>query len=1170
MAKTPPKNTTFGSSDKGETRIDVLEQELESLKKLIDAEDEKLKKLQEEQKLKKDLTNQEIARLDILNKQKEAKKNLTDAEITELEVLIEKQKIKKDLLDQEVASLKFLDENNKKYKELNNRIQRLKKAREEELAIIKKELKSFDEIDASMASIAKFTSKSGKSFEIFEKATSNVQNTIKGIDALMADVSVGDQKQITNYLNSLKETQTSINQAYSGLTQRNISEEEYNQIVKQQTSNLTSLFNTLNLSTDVSEKLAEALNNSITNITDFGKASEGALTQMTLLDESISILGTNVPGLQELKNVFKNLNSDSILLKGSVFALGAALGNIFGQLALAGPSAGIQAFFDRMQTEIDRAREVGQIENEFQFVGKKAAFDKGQIAIDAAKEAIKIESDFQQVSGKIDLERSQNRIDSQNEINRLTIDAAYASQRAANQFSAEMQSGAASFQAAAKTALFGDKLGGVGYGAAQLQLAGVGAEKIAEQMATAGDVMGKMPTSRIAADMAVMSTRTGASSEAIAQLTKSFMLVDGVSQQTALNLQEGMRAMATAANIPLNTLMQDVAEASKEMIGYQIRSTSALASQVAFTKSIGVNFNEIAKAGRSMVLNYKDSIKSEMQLSAILGRNVDLSEVRSKFASGDVKGAIEALKAQGLNPEEMGMFEQEALSQALGGIDLASLRNIATQTGKNVGLGEGNVAAANQQFLSRTQSAQATLNSQQAQISAQQAIIDAQLSAKITDAYLNSDGYKNYQAALALQAIEQTKYNALLAKNAIDAETNNKNLQDALKSQQVGLANLQAEITTAFQKTEAYRDAIAESARLGLYRSVIEGILPAITSLLGGWLATMALGKFGAIPVKITGGGDFGGGAGGFGGQGGGKPTTRPTTQTTQQPFGGVSRSPYANPPASPPGGTSVAGPTQSRTTLKSGSYVEGGVAYSKSGKKLTGAASQSVLNSAEKIKTTTPSVVRGGKKGGIKGTLGLAHTLFSMLPVGGGEGEGGLEMSGMLESLSNITSMIPTSMSGGVGKFAKGGAKLLGKLAWPIQIATSLYDAYEGFNVDKTASITDKFKNAGNNLLSGLTFGLLGKNAEGIKANKYVNNTAPSTSNISTQMATGMNIAPMQPVTQMTTGVNFAPIQPMAQMTTGMNFATMQPTPITKSVVATSTQPAPPMTKGVDVKPTP
>jgi hypothetical protein len=62
-------------------------------------------------------------------------------------------------------------------------------------------------------------------------------------------------------------------------------------------------------------------------------------------------------------------------------------------------------------------------------------------------------------------------------------------------------------------------------------------------------------------------------------------------------------------------------------------------------------------------------------------------------------------KAQGLNPADMNMFQQEQLSQALGGMDLNTLQKIATNDGTNVGgLSEGNVKKGNQNFLSKTQS----------------------------------------------------------------------------------------------------------------------------------------------------------------------------------------------------------------------------------------------------------------------------------------------------------------------------------------------------------------------------------------------------------------------------------------------------------------------------------
>jgi hypothetical protein len=69
-----------------------------------------------------------------------------------------------------------------------------------------------------------------------------------------------------------------------------------------------------------------------------------------------------------------------------------------------------------------------------------------------------------------------------------------------------------------------------------------------------------------------------------------------------------------------------------------------------------------------MVLNYKDSIKAEMKLSALLGKQVDLSRVRQKFASGDAAGAAEALRAQlkGIDIDKMNMFQRQGLQEATG------------------------------------------------------------------------------------------------------------------------------------------------------------------------------------------------------------------------------------------------------------------------------------------------------------------------------------------------------------------------------------------------------------------------------------------------------------------------------------------------------------------------
>jgi hypothetical protein len=204
-----------------------------------------------------------------------------------------------------------------------------------------------------------------------------------------------------------------------------------------------------------------------------------------------------------------------------------------------------------------------------------------------------------------------------------------------------------------------------------------------------------------------------------------------------------------------------------------------------------------------MVMNYKDSIKNEMQLSAMLGKNVDLSEVRAKFASGDTEGAMKSLQAQGLDPAQMDMFAQEQLSQALGGMDLNSLQKISKNQGAQVGgLKAGSAKAGNQDFLSRTQSAEATLNQQQASISANTAILDAKLSEKIADSYLESPEYASLK----------TKQNEAA--------------QEAAK--------LATAMTDAWKSTDAYKQSLTDSMKLDFISGLKENLMAGGAAILGG------------------------------------------------------------------------------------------------------------------------------------------------------------------------------------------------------------------------------------------------------------------------------------------------------------------------------------------------
>ena len=658
-------------------------------------------------------------------------------------------------------------------------------------------LRDFDEYEGALNSITNTLGKQSDIYGLINKkleATKTLVGSIADKIDNATDLEDKHKKSIYAAAEAYKKSKQTIAESNLELKKGNITQEEYNKAVQESYKNYEKVVSAIDTSNKSAKRTVNTLNKMGNEMKSFAEAAKKSEERMEQLGTALDELGSSgIPVMDKLSGALKNIaNKDAKGAKLAIVALGAAIGGLAANYFGAPLAAAIQAGNDIKQTEIDRAKEVGSIESERRFIDKK-----------------------------IGMELNQSRIDSANEVNRLTIEAGYAQQRAANQFSATMKSAAAEFSAASKTAFFGNSIGGVGYASAQMQMAGIGADRVAGAMSAAADATGRLSSAKVGADMAIMAARTGQSEESIASISEAFMRMDGLSESSAMNMQEGLRAMADSAKINLGGLMSEMAESTKDMLGYQIKSTSALAKQITFAKTLGVKFGDIAKAGQNMVLNYQDSIKAEMQLSAMLGKNVDLSEVRAKFASGDTEGALKALKSQGLNPADMDMFQQQQLSSALGGMDLSTLSKVATNTGRSGGnLQAGNATAGNKSFLQRSTNAQASLAAQQAQISADQAIVDAKLSQKITEAYLTSDGYKTYQNALADQAVNQ--------------------------------ANLNAEITTAFQKTKEYINAIAQTNQLATERAFTENLISAGGAILGGVVGNALGGKIeGMIAKKV-------------------------------------------------------------------------------------------------------------------------------------------------------------------------------------------------------------------------------------------------------------------------------------------------------------------------------
>ena len=576
------------------------------------------------------------------------------------DIALQKQQAQADL----DASKKSDADYDKKEKRLKNLIQleeKLKKNQETQLRLQEQSLNNVEELESSTRSLGVSMGKNNKVFKGFQLTTSSISGTLQTVSLKMKNLGPDAKefkKEIFKTADATKSLGKAIIENTNKLKKGRITQEQYNASIIDYYENLEDQIETLEGSltglTGASKKNAEAILATFkaekTTLEASATAAKNSTAAIKGLDFATSqFAATGVPAMSEFGEVLKTAANGGKGLTLAMAGLGAAAGKALYDLGLVGDKIGTIAKYDAQIAPL-QAKIEGSLMKFDLGQGKKG--DKNFVAMEASMDA-----------------------------------------------AASLTQMAIEFKSASKTALFGKGLGSVGYGAGQLQLAGISAETIATSMKDATSTMGSNVSAKFGADIAVLAKRTGQTSEGIASITDAFMRTGNVSAETALNMQEGLRAMADQAGINLGALMEDVAAASKDALSYQLKSPNAIAKAATFAQSLGVKFTDIAEAGKNMVLNYKDSIKAEMGLSAMLGRRVDLSQVRAKFAAGDQKGALAALKAQGLDPSKMNQFQQEQLKNATGGMDLNALQKIATRTGRTGELGGADTRTENEKFL---------------------------------------------------------------------------------------------------------------------------------------------------------------------------------------------------------------------------------------------------------------------------------------------------------------------------------------------------------------------------------------------------------------------------------------------------------------------------------------
>jgi hypothetical protein len=173
----------------------------------------------------------------------------------------------------------------------------------------------------------------------------------------------------------------------------------------------------------------------------------------------------------------------------------------------------------------------------------------------------------------------------------------------------------------------------------------------------------------------------GGSADDVMNMTNMFRLMGKTSASMAQNLIAGITEFAKINSLAPQAIFNQIKDAGEDIYKFSNGTAESFVKQAGLLTKMSVSMSQMMKASDSMVLNYKDSIKAEMSLSAMLGKNVNLSEVRAKLMSGDQAGAASALKTQlgGIDINAMNPFQKQALTQATG-MDVSALMGL--QQGK--------------------------------------------------------------------------------------------------------------------------------------------------------------------------------------------------------------------------------------------------------------------------------------------------------------------------------------------------------------------------------------------------------------------------------------------------------------------------------------------------------
>ena len=217
---------------------------------------------------------------------------------------------------------------------------------------------------------------------------------------------------------------------------------------------------------------------------------------------------------------------------------------------------------------------------------------------------------------------------------------------------------------------------------------GVSAEDVGKSATAFTQTFGglEQPSQAVLGSMVALNKNFGIGVEQGAELNKVFQNIGGLTAEQSQALIGQTVEMAKMAGVAPRQVIQDMAESSEYAYRYFNGSPKALAAAAVQAAKLGTSIKQAGEVADNL-LDFESSITSELEASAILGTNLNLSQARYLAANNDILGAQQEVLNQVASLGDLtklNKFEQDALTKATGMQmgDLINQQRIREQFGK--------------------------------------------------------------------------------------------------------------------------------------------------------------------------------------------------------------------------------------------------------------------------------------------------------------------------------------------------------------------------------------------------------------------------------------------------------------------------------------------------------